>query len=171
MQKITRIAGIVTGLILILYLGTCFYMVACISCTPDSVKTYNYPGSMNQLENNFISYSKANPDIDCKISHRVTDSVAAKDSIPAEIIAIAARDVLIKQKINGSDIECHLVISDFNNNTKLDIEEIFDRTHKTGGNNANDKYVKELLAEFESSFLTRFKQEQHIEFKKKSFSF
>jgi len=164
MNKYVRIAIILLGVALVVCIGRCFYMVACISCTPDPVKTYNYPGSMDELEDNFKSFATANPDIDCKISHRGTDSMAVKNNVPADIMAVAARDITIKQKIKGSDIECHLVIYDFNGSTKLDIEEIFDQSHKRGGNNADDKNVKELLTEFENSFLTRFKKDQHVEF-------
>jgi hypothetical protein len=158
MQKIIKISGIVVGIILLFCIGKCFYMVACISCTPDPVKTYNYPGTMDQLENNFKMFAEANPDIYYKISRR---GVGLTD----------ARDITIKLKINNSDIECHLVIYDFNGSTKLDIDEIFDNTHKKGDNNENDKNVKELLNRFEKYFLLRFQKDQDIQLKTPFFNF
>jgi hypothetical protein len=158
MNRYVRIAIIVLGGALVVCVGRCLYMVACISCTPDPIKTYNYSGSMDQLENNFKSFAAANPDIHYGASRRGPGH-------------IDARDITIKLKINDSDIECHLVIYDFNGSTKLDIEEIFDTTHNKGGNNASDKNVKELLTEFENSFLTRFQKDQKIEFKRSFFNY
>jgi hypothetical protein len=113
---------------------------------------------MDELENNFKRFAVDNPDINYNISRRGAD--------PRD-----ARDITIKLKINDNDIESHLVIYDFNGSTKLDIEGIIDQTHKIGGSNADDNNVKNLLTEFENSFLTRFKKSQKIEFKRKFFNF
>ena len=171
MNKAVKVLSVVVVLTFIVVAGRSCYQVLCISCTPGPVKTYNYPGSMDELENHFKRFALANPDIDCKISHRGTDSMAARENLPADFITKAARDVIIKQKIKAKDIECHLVIYDFNGSTKLDIDEIFDPNHNNVGQNADDKNVKELLAEFENSFLTRFTKDQKIEFKRKLFNF
>jgi len=158
MQKIVKIFLVLGGLIFIgLMLRGC-YKVLCISCTPDPVKTYDYPGSMDQLENNFKNFAADNHSIYYNLSRRGADP---KD----------ARDITIKLEINNNDIECHLVIYDFNESTELDIDEIFDNTHKKGGNNASDQNVKMLLIEFENSFMTPFKKDQKIEFKRRFFNF
>ena len=146
------------GVFLLWQIGRCFYMVACISCTTPPVKTYNYSGSMDQLENGFKNFSIENSNINCEISHRGSSR-------------IAARDVEIKMRMNNSDIVCNLVIYDFNNNTKLDIEEIHDTTHKTGGNDADDKNVENLLIEFNKHYLIKFQKDQNVQLKKPFLNF
>ena len=158
MNKSGKVLSVILVLAFFIFLGRSCYQVLCISCTPDPVKTYNYPGSMDELENHFKSYAVANPDIYYKISRRGPGS-------------IDARDIIIKLRRQDNSIESHLVIYDFNGSTKLDIEEIFDQSHKNGGRNADDKKVKELLTEFENSFLTRFKKNEKIEFKRRFFNF
>lgn len=150
MQKIIKISGIVIGVVLLFCIGRCVYMVACISCTTPSIKTYNFAGSMDQLENNFKNFAIANSNIQCEISRRGTDPFDARD---------------VKIKIKNWDINCNLVIHDFNNNTKLDIREIYDYTYKKGGNDANDKNVKELLNKFEKTFLVQLQKDQGIQLK------
>src|SRR5476649_1153459 len=100
MNKYIRVVIILLGVVFVACIGRFIYMVACISCTPDPIKTYNYQGSMDQLENNFKSFTAANPNIYYNLSRRGADPKAA-------------RDITIKQKINDSNIECHLVIYDF----------------------------------------------------------
>jgi hypothetical protein len=68
MNKFTKGAVILIGVVFVFCVGRCFYMVACISCTPDPLKTFNYPDSMDRLESNFKNFCELNPGIYYKIS-------------------------------------------------------------------------------------------------------
>jgi hypothetical protein len=153
MQKITKIAGIVTGLILILYLGTCFYMVACISCKPPAIETYKFSGSMDELENGLKTYAKSNLNTYCKVSYRggTTD--------------FSARDVTIT-KITGIDsLKYQLVIYDFNGSTRLDLTCLYSTARKLGGCSKKDKGFDELFSDFRIQFLPTIKREQGLSLK------
>jgi hypothetical protein len=163
MNRVVKIAITIVGIVLIGFVGRCVYMVLCISCTPGPLKTYNYSGSMDQLEDNFKRFAAHHQDINFEVSRRGTDSLDKINNISPELKAIAARDIIIKQKIDGKDIESHLVIYDFNGSTKLDVEEILDNTDKKGVDDANDSNVKKKLKKFEENFLTEFEKDQKIE--------
>lgn len=171
MNRVVKIAIAVVGIVLVGLAGRCVYMVLCISCTPGPLKTYNYSGSMDQLEDNFKKFVAHHQDINCEISRRGTDSLDKINNISPELKAIAARDIIIKQKIDGKDIESDLVIYDFNGSTKLDVEEIFDNTDKKRVSDASGSNVKKRLKNFEENFLAEFEKDQHITLEPNFFNF
>jgi len=55
--------------------------------------------------------------------------------------------------------------------TWLDLEGIYDETHKTGGNKMKDKDVEKLYAGFKTDFLPRLSKSQGIVLKPDWFNF
>ena len=150
MQKIIRISGIVIGLILVFCVGRCLYMVACISCTPPAIETYEFSGSMDELENGLKTYAKSNLNTYCKVSYRggTTD--------------FSARDVTITRIAGIDSLKYQLVIYDFNGSTRLDLTCLYSTARKLGGCSKKDKGVDELFSDFKIRFLPSIKRDQNI---------
>jgi hypothetical protein len=148
MKRIVRIIGIVIMVALIFFMGKCFLMVACISCTTPPIKTYRYVGSMDQFEYNVKHFILVNPTMSCSITRRggVND----------------ARDIVIKTKSNNNNIKYDLVLYKFNDATDVDLSDIYDETNHTGGNDIKQKAVSDLYDDFKNNFLLKLENEEHI---------
>lgn len=148
--KATKITSVIIGVAFVCFVGRCAYMVLCISCTTAPIKTYDYSGTMDQFDKKIRRFAAINSGINLIISSR--DSTIKR----------SARDITIKIKRGSDSIRYELVLYDFNDATKLDLEGIYDETRNTGGTNIKDKDVEQLYAGFKTDFLPRLSNSQGI---------
>lgn len=158
MTKAIKISTIIIGIAFVCFIGRCAYMILCISCTTAPIKTYDYAGSMDQFDEKLRNFASANSGINLTILSR--DSTIKR----------SARDITIKIKSNPN-VRYELTLYDFNGATKLDLESLYDETHKTGGVNMKDKDVEKLYAGFKTDFLPRLSKSQGIVLKVDWFNF
>jgi hypothetical protein len=153
-----KIIFVIAGVIVLFFMGKCFYMVACISCTTLPIKIYGYNGSMDDLEADLKSFDKKHSFVDVSISRRGPGKYDA-------------RDVTVNVRLKYKSVKYTLGIRDFNNDTELTVDELFDETNKRGGNKEDAPEVKELFKEFKNSFLPQFEREQNTTLKPKLLNF
>ncbi len=158
MTKATKITTVIIGIVFVCFIGRCAYMILCISCTTAPIKTYDYTGTMDQFDKKIKQFASANSGVNLTISSR------------DNTIKRSARDITIKIKGNPN-VRYDLVLYDFNGATKLDLEGIYDETHKTGGINMKDKDVEKLYAGFKADLLPRLSKSQGIVLKADWFNF
>ncbi|MES2379299.1 MAG: hypothetical protein V4553_22090 [Bacteroidota bacterium] len=152
MKKFINISGFVIGAIFLFCIGRCFYMVACISCTPSDIETYKYSGSMDELENGLKAFANSNSKMKCKVSYRggTTD--------------FSARDVAFSTIVRADMNTYNMVIYDFNNSTRLALSCIY-RKHGSkniGGCDPKDKDVEALFDNFKIQFLPQIEKVQGV---------
>ena len=145
--SITRIVVIIIVLGFVIYVGSIFYKVACISCTPPAIKKYKYFGNINQFEFKLKTFAKLNSDVDLNISYR--DSSDKTNT--------TARDVMIELKNDSTDIIYHLAYiqrkpDEF---TSIYLDDINDKIHKISGNDLDSAGVKKRFNGFTNNFLLR----------------
>ncbi len=128
-------------------------MVACISCTPSAIETYEFSGSMDELENGLKAFAKSNSNTNCMVSYR------------GGTADFSARDVTIIKVLGADSLNYQLVIYDFNNSTRLDLTCIYSTSRKLGGCSKKDKGVGELFDNFKVQFLPLIKKNQGISLK------
>ncbi|MGN6639365.1 MAG: hypothetical protein ACTHJ8_10675 [Mucilaginibacter sp.] len=144
-----RLISVIVVLAFIIIAGKLLYRVLCISCTIPPIKTYNYSGSMDQFEYK-IRHFAATAAVNLEVSRR--DSSDNR----------SARDLIIRVKNSSSIVRYQMVLYDFNGATKLDLEEVYDETHKTGGNDIKNVKTKELYVDFKNKFLPALEKNQDI---------
>jgi hypothetical protein len=149
MNKAVKIVGAIVALVVIGFIGRCTYMILCISCTTPAIKTYSYDGSMDQFESEFKKFAALHNNMNLKISRR--DSSCN----------ICARDITVELKA-AQIIKYDLVLYKFNTTTKVALDDIYDETHKIGGNSTDDKATKELFYGFKNNFLVQLEKDQRL---------
>lgn len=142
-----RITTIVLGLILVVFIGRFFYKVACISCTPPSIKKYKYSGEIAQFESKIKTFAKLNPDMNLKISYR--DSSDKSNT--------TARDMIIELKNDSANVLYNISYIQRKSDefTSVYLDELHDEIHKSGGNDLDSTNVKILFNGFTNKFLQR----------------
>ena len=113
---------------------------------------------MDQFEDDLKNFTLSHPTVTYKLSRR---GEGVND----------ARDIIVQNKTLSADVRYDLVIYKFNDDTKLDLDCIYDETHKTGGCSTDDKGVKVLFEGFKNNFLVQLQKEQHIELTPNFFNF
>jgi hypothetical protein len=142
-----KIIIVIIGLIFIGFIGRCLYMVACISCTPSAIKKYEYSGTINQFESKLKTFAISNSDVTLKISYR--DGGDKTNT--------TARDMMIELKNNSTDIVYHIAYIQRKPNeyTSIYLDDVYDKIHKSGGNDLDSSSVKPIFNNFKDNFLPR----------------
>jgi len=152
MYKAIKVIAIVIGGILVALAGKCVYMILCISCTFPPIKEYQYQGSIDQLGRSIQKFTLSNPGVTYKFSRR--DSSARVDN--------GDRDLVIGIKKDTSIISYEFVCEGSKNKTELKLVGAHGRNDAYGGYTINAPGVKDLLNNFENSFLVRLEREEHV---------
>ena len=145
-KSVKIIAIIVAGLCLVGFVGRCFYMVLCISCSYPPIQTYEFNGSVADLDSSLQNFAVANPAITYKFSRR--DSSAEEDN--------GDRDLEIELKKDTSTVSYGLVCEQNENTTDVEVVSAFIKNSINGGYVAEAPGVKKLMNVFAKDFLVRF---------------
>jgi hypothetical protein len=145
-KKVKILAIVVGSLCLLAVVGRFFYMVLCISCTYPPIQTYEFQGSVDDLDSSLRNFAMANSAITYKFSRR--DSSAEKDD--------GYRDLDIELKKDTATISYGLVCHQNENTTDVEVVSAFIKNSINGGYVAEASEVKKLMNVFEKDFLVRF---------------
>lgn len=141
---------IIISLVLIGFVGKCLYKVACISCTPSAIKKYEYSGGINQIELKFKKFAMLNSDVNLKISYRDSSDKTNE----------SARDMMIELKNNSKDVVYHIAYIQRKPDkfTSVYLDDVYDKIHKSGGNDIDSSSVKSIFDDFKENFLPRLEK-------------
>ena len=138
-KRLRIIVIIVVGLCLVGFVGRCFYMVLCISCTYPAIQTYEFQGSVTNLDSSLRNFAMSNTAINYKFSRR--DSSAKEED--------GYRDLEIELKKDTSNISYGLVCDENKNTTEIEVTSAFIKNSIYGGYLAEAPGVKKLINVFE----------------------
>jgi hypothetical protein len=156
----SKIIYIITGLILIGFIGTCIYFVAGVSSTFPPIKKYEFTGRVNDLLSGIKKYNADNPNVTLKI----TDTTGNKDNGYGIYMDIEIKSVT-------SDIVYNLECEKNNNDgeaakTLIQLIGAFNaKNYKTGGYGINATGVKNMVKDFDEGFLVNLQKQQKMSIK------
>ena len=136
---------IITGLILLCFVGTCVYFVGGVSATFPPIKKYVYHGGFNQLEKVLEKYSKLDSSFRFK-----------KDT--------GFNEIDIDMKRLGANITYGLICKNLDDDTtvtEIDLVMAFDTTNKIGGYGIKADGMKDLLNYFDNNIIARLRKDEH----------
>jgi hypothetical protein len=151
MRKPFTIIAVVVGFMVLGFIGRCFYMVACISCTYPPIKTYEFQGRLNSLGSVLQRFALANPGVTYKFSRR--DSTVADNGY---------RDLIVELKHDTTTISYGFDCEKENNRIKLDLVSAITKAGTFGGYSKNAPGVDALVQYFENDFLQRLKKDDNV---------
>lgn len=153
MKKRLKILAIIIGcLCLLAIIGRVFYKVLCISCTFPPMRTYQFQGSVDDLDSSLQKFAVLNPGITYKFSRR--DSSVEQDD--------GNRDLDIELKKDTSTVSYGLVCEQDGNTTEVGIVSVFSQNNTYGGYGIKAPGVSNFLAYFEKDFLVRLRNQEHV---------
>jgi hypothetical protein len=132
------------GVIILFYVGTCIYQVACISCTIPHINEYEYKGSVNSLFAALKKNSVQHPGM----TVANTGTVGDKNSGYAYYM-----DINTKHKEHQMKFDIKVEPNDNGLRTNISLIGAFDITNNTGGYGKKADGMDTLLKIFNSKVL------------------
>jgi len=152
-----KIILVITGLIVVGFVGTCIYFVGGVSATIPPIKKYEFSGSVDQLLSGIQKFALTDSDITFQITERTgnkQNGYGTYFDIKIKIdTSIMEYNLECEKSSKGKDVVKTLIQLIGAHN---------EMNYAVGGYGINGTGVKSMVKDFEIQFLGKLKIQQHI---------